>query len=198
MHPKKLLIREVQTLCQSFQVEGIWNQKKNYIYNCLKEGLETHSTSIASITSTASTASGTTNYRCLIKERLESHLLSNHRQGLQTQPYSNQRHGLKFQPAATLSNLFIYVSNILKVISSPTKTSGTGYSLWRGHHCRMGIKDLTFAAHRLCKYTWEVVTYMILTGKGHLEPDIWPKALKQVESIGSMMSTMWNIETIRE
>ena len=31
---------------------------------------------------------------------------------------------------------------------------------------------------------------MILTGKGRLEPDIWPKALEQVESIGSMMSTI--------
>ena len=39
------------------------------------------------------------------------------------------------------------------------------------------------AACSLCKYTWEVVTYLILTGKGRPGPDIWPETPDQAESI---------------
>ena len=53
-------------------------QKKIYTSR-LREGLESHSTS------TASTVSGTTNQCRLIRERLESHPPSNHRQDLETQ-----------------------------------------------------------------------------------------------------------------
>ena len=59
-------------------------QKKIYISR-LRKGLESYSASTASI------ASGTTNHRRLIRERLESHPPSNHRQDLKTQLCANQR-----------------------------------------------------------------------------------------------------------
>ncbi len=164
------------------------SQKKNYT-SCLREGLESHSAS------TASTASGTTNPRHFIRERLESHPLPNHRQSLGTQPRPNQRQGSGSHQTASSS--FTNASDIPNVILLSTKASATGHPLWRGYRRCSGIKDLTPAAHSLCEYTWEVVICMVLTGEGRLGPDIWPETTQQAESTESMLRTMWNVEAMR-
>lgn len=68
--------------------------------------MESHSAS------TNSTASNTTNARRLIKKRLESHLSSNHRQSVESQPCLNQKQGSGSHPAATVSNSFTNASDI--------------------------------------------------------------------------------------
>ena len=64
--------------------KGSKAQKKIHISR-LQEGMESHSAS------TTSTASGTTNARRLIRERLKSHPSSNHHQSLESQTCPNQR-----------------------------------------------------------------------------------------------------------
>ena len=128
--------------------------------------MESHSAS------TTSTASGTTNPCRLIRERLESHPSSNHRQGLGTQPCPNQRQGSGSYPAATASSSFTNASDIPDVTPSSTKSPAMGNSLYRGHRRCASIKDSTFAACSLYKHTWEVMICMILTWEGRLEPDI--------------------------
>lgn len=59
-------------------------QKKIYISR-LQEGIEYHSAFTISITSNV------TNFYRLIRKYLKSHLPSNYRQGLETQPCPNQR-----------------------------------------------------------------------------------------------------------
>ena len=41
----------------------------------------------------------------------------------------------------------------------------------------MGIKDFLPEKASLYKYTWEVVVYMVIIGKGHSGLDIWPRTL---------------------
>ena len=53
------------------------------------------------------------------------------------------------------------------------------------------------AARSLCKYTWEVMVCMVLTGEGHLGSDRLPKTLQQAESTESMMRATWNTEAMR-
>lgn len=90
----------------------------------MREGLETYLTFIAFI------AFGTINHRCLIRERLESHLSVNHCQGLKIQPNYKHQHGLGYQLATTISSSFINVFDILnEVISLLNKTLGIGYTL---------------------------------------------------------------------
>ena len=69
-------------------------QKKIYTSR-MREGLESH------LAFTASTASRNTNHHCIIRERLESHPLSNHRQDLETQFCANQRQSAGSYPAPT-------------------------------------------------------------------------------------------------
>ena len=148
--------------------EGSKAQKKNSTSR-LRERLESHSASTASI------ACGTTNYRCLIREHLESHPLSNHRQDLETQLCTNQRQDSRSHLVATASMLFTNASNVSKVTPLPIEALATGLSLWRAHSRCLKIKDLTPTGRSLCEYTWEVVDCMILTSKGRLGPDIWPE-----------------------
>lgn len=172
-------------------MEGVQKPKKKIHTSRLQEGMESHSAS------TTSTASGTTNARRLIRERLESHPPSNHRQGLESQPRPNQRQGSGSHPAATASSSFTNASDIPDSTPSPTKAPTTGYSLWRGHRRRTGIKDSTSAARSLCEHTWEVMVCMVLTGEGRLGPDIWPETPQQAESTESMMRATWNTEAMR-
>ncbi len=150
--------------------------------------MESHSAS------TTSTVSGTTNPRCLIRERLESYPPFNHLQGLGTQPRPNQRQGSGSHPTASSS--FTSASDIPDVPPLPTKASAMGHSRWRGYRRRSEIKDSASAARSLCEYTWEVVVCMVLTGKGRLGRDIWPETPQQAESTESMMRTTWNIEVM--
>ena len=57
----------------------------------------------------------------------------------------------------------------------PIKASATSHPLWRQYCYHLEIKDLTPVARNLCKYTWKVVVYMVLTGKRRLGPDIGPE-----------------------
>lgn len=157
----------------------------------MREGLETHSTS------TTSTTSYTINNHYPIRERLKSYPFSNQPQGLGIQLQSNQWHESRFQPAAIACKFFRNISNISEVIPSPIEIPSTGYFLWREHCRRMGFKDSRPAAYSLCKYSEEIVACMVLTDKRRLGLDIRQETPKQAKSIGSMISTMWNMEIIR-
>ena len=138
-----------------------------------------------------SASSASTAKHNLLRGGLKSQLTSsapttNHRRHL--------REGLETQPASTASTSLVIDSNISEVTGLSIEPSETGYSLWRGHCCRSGIKDSIPAAQSLYKYTWEVVTCMFLTGKGRLGPDIWPETLKQAESTKDMMRSIWGKE----
>lgn len=61
------------------------------------------------------------------------------------------------------------------------------YSQWHRHYYRRRIKNSIYAAYSLYEYTCEVITSMILTGKGCLRPDIWLKMFKKAESTQSMI-----------
>lgn len=160
---KNLLVREVLTLRQSFQVEGIYNQKKNYTSHQLRERLESHSTSITF------TASSTTNYYRLIRKRVKSYPVSNYCQSLGTQPYFNQWHDFGLKSVVTTSSFFTNTSSIPKVISLPIRAPIMGYSLQYKHCYCLGIQDSIPAACSLCEYTWEVVVCIVLTSKGRLK-----------------------------
>lgn len=142
-----------------------------------------------------SASSASTAKHNLLREGLKSQLTSsapttNHRRRL--------REGLETQPASTASTSLVIDSDISKVTGSSIEPSGTGYSLWRGHRRRSGIKDSIPAARSLCEYTWEVVACMVLTGKGRLGPDIWPETPEQAESTEDMMRSIWGKEAHRQ
>ncbi len=71
-----------------------------------------------------------------------------------------------------------------------------GYPLWRGYCYRLGIKDSISATHHLCRYTWEIVVCIVLTGEERVEPDILPETPQQAERMESMIRTIWNTEAI--
>lgn len=129
------------------------------------------------------------NYRRLIRKCLKSHPLSNYCQSFGIQPCSNQQHGLGSQLAATTSSSLINTSKISKIIFLLTKTLGTGYSLCYGYRYCIKIKNFTLATRNLCKYIWEIVAYMVLTGKKCLRSDLWLKISKQAKKTGNMIST---------
>lgn len=41
---------------------------------------------------------------------------------------------------------------------------------------------MILSARSLCKYTWEVILFIILTGKRYLRPNIWLKTADQAKS----------------
>lgn len=57
---------------------------------------------------------------------------------------------------------------------------------------------MTPATCSFCEYTWEVIAYMIITGKGYTRPDIWPKTLEQAKNTEDMMRTIWSKEIHRK
>ena len=120
----------------------------------------------------------------LFKKGLKSQLTS-------SAPITNYRRhlreGLETQPVSTSSTSLIIDSDISDVIGSSIEPSGTDYSLWHGYCRQLGIKDSILAARSLCKYTWEVVACMVLTGKGRPRPDIWPETPEQAKSTEDMM-----------
>lgn len=78
------------------------------------------------LASIASTAFGTINSGCLIREHLESHLSFNHCQNLRTQLCLNQWQGYKSHLAATMFNSFKNAFDSPNVLFSPTKSFATG------------------------------------------------------------------------
>ena len=117
--------------------------QKNYISR-LQESLKSY------LASTSSIGSGTTNLHCLIGERLECYLLSNHCQSLRTQICPNQWHGSGSH--LTASRSFTNAFDILDVIFLPTKAFVTSHLLWHRYCCCLRIKNLIPATYSLCKY----------------------------------------------
>ena len=118
-------------------------------------------------------SSSSANPCCLIRKRLESHPFSNYHQSLGAQTRPNQHQGSRSHPAASSS--FTNASEIYDVTPLSTKASAMDFLLWRGYCRHSRIKDLPPAAYSLCKFTWEAVVFMVLTGKRRLGPDIWPE-----------------------
>ena len=125
------------------------------------------------------------------------------REGLKSQltfsaPTTNHcrrlREGLETQPASTASTFFGIDFDISKVTGSNIELFGLGYSLWHRHCCCLRIKNLIPAAQSLCKYTWEVVACMVLTGKRRLKPNIWPETPEQAKSTEDIMKSIWGKE----
>ena len=100
------------------------------------------------------------------------------------------REGLKTQPGFTSSTFLIIDFDIFEVISLSIEPSRMGYSLWCRYHHYLGIKDLILAIYRLCKYTWEIVAYMVFTSNGPLRLDIWPETPKQAMSTKDIMRSL--------
>lgn len=98
------------------------------------------------------------------------------------------REGFETQPVSTVSTSLVIDSDISEVISSSIELSETGYFLWRGYCHYSGIKNSIPGIQNLCKYTWEVVLCMVLTGKRLLEPNIWLKTLEQL----SLLKIWWD------
>lgn len=54
----------------------------------------------------------------------------------------------------------------------------------------MRIKDLIPVAHTFCKYTWEVIVYMVITGKVYARPNIWPEIPEQAKKMEDIRKTI--------
>lgn len=97
------------------------------------------------------------------------------------------REGLETQPECINFTLFVSGSDIPDITLATAKSSKTSYALWQGHCWHVGIKNSTPTAHSLCKYTWEVILYMVFIGKNCLRPDIQPETADQTGSTEDMM-----------
>ena len=61
----------------------------------------------------------------------------------------------------------------------------------------MRIKDFSPEQASLCKYTWEVVAYMVIRGEGRSGPDIWPETPNQGIGTEDMIFTIWSKEAMK-
>lgn len=130
----------------------------------------------------------------LLRKYLESHLLSNYHQDLKTQTCLNQWQGFEFHP--TTSSSFKNAFDISNSIPLFSKVFAMSYLLWNKYYCYLRIKNPISAIRSLYKYIWEIVVYIVLTGTGHLRPNIRPKTPQQASSIESMMRITWNTKAI--
>lgn len=157
----------------------------------LQESLKSHSTSTASI------SSSNINLRRLIREDLKSHLFSKYCQGLKIQTCLNLWQGSGSYTALIASSSFINASDIPDVTFLSTKASATEHLLGREYCCRLGIKDWIPPASTLCKYTWQIIVFMVLTGNSYLGPDLWPENSQKVQSQKNIIRITWNKEKMR-
>ena len=72
-----------------------------------------------------------------------------------------------------------------------------GEFLWHSVYCYMGIKDFWPKQASLCEYTWEVIAYMVITGKRHSGPDIWLETPNQGIGTEDMILTIRYKEAIK-
>lgn len=72
-----------------------------------------------------------------------------------------------------------------------------GEFLLRSVHHRIGIKDYLPEPASLYVYTWEVVTYMVIIGKGDSGPELWPETPNENIDIEDMILTIWSKETMK-
>ena len=62
----------------------------------------------------------------------------------------------------------------------------------------MGIKDSLPKQANFCKYTWEVIAYMVITSKGRSGLDMWTEILNQGTSIEDIILTTWSKEAMKQ
>lgn len=89
---------------------------------------------------------------------------------------------------------FVHSPHISDTTLTVTKQPETGFGLWYGHHRVSERKNSILAICSLSKYTWEIILYIVLTGKRRWGPDIWPETAFQVKNIVDMMTKIWAIE----
>ncbi len=61
----------------------------------------------------------------------------------------------------------------------------------------MGIKNSLPKQVSFCEYTWEFVACMVMTGKGRLDPDIWPETPNQSIGTKEIIFTIWYKEAMK-
>lgn len=69
--------------------------------------------------------------------------------------------------------------------------------LWQGVYCHIGIKDSLPKKVTLCKYTWEVVICIVMTGERCSGPNIWPETPNQDTSTEDMIYTTYYKEAMK-
>lgn len=147
----------------------------------LSKSLEGQFTSFISITK----------QHCRLKAGLKTHSIS-------FALTLNQRHRLRecleTQLVSTNSTFFEIDFNIPGLTPSSAELSEIDYSLWHGHRRRAEIKILTLTICSHYKYIWGVIACIIITGKRHARPDIWPETPEQVKNIEDMIRTIWSKE----
>lgn len=121
-------------------------------------------------------------FRKRLRSRTFSALIISH--------HRSYRKELEMQPVSTTSTSFISDFDIFNITSSSLEYLETDYALWCEHCWRYKIKDIILTTWNVYKYTWEVILYIVLTGKRCSVPDIWPESLYESESRKNMMSTV--------
>lgn len=61
--------------------------------------------------------------------------------------------------------------------------------LWQNICCYMRIKHFLLKSINLCKYTLKIIEYIVIIGRSHLSPDIWPKTFNQDTGIENINFT---------
>ncbi len=122
----------------------------NNHYRSLREGLKI-------LTSSTPTNNNCRGLREELKTQISSAPINKY--------YCGLKEGLETHLVSITSTSFVSGSDTPEVILSCIKLAIMGYTLWRGYCRRSGIKDSTPAACSLCEYIWEVILYMVLTGK---------------------------------
>lgn len=69
---------------------------------------------------------------------------------------------------------------------------------WQNIYCYIDIKDFVSKEVSLCKYTWKIIVYIIITGKRRLCPNIKPKTCNQGTNIKDMILNIWYKEVIEQ
>lgn len=102
---------------------------------------------------------------------------------------------METQPESATSNCFVNRPNFLSdPILAAAKVQEAGFAMWCGHCRQSRIRDLTPAAYSLSKFILKVIIYMVLTSKGRLGADIWPKARNQAKGVKDIMRRVWDTE----
>ena len=70
--------------------------------------------------------------------------------------------------------------------------------LWRSVCRCMSINDSLPKQVNFCEYTWEVVAYMMITGKGRSSSDMWPKTPNQSTGTKDIILTTWYKKAMKQ
>ena len=108
-------------------------------------------------------------------------------------PTSSNSHGKP--PTALPSTLFR--SDSPSSDHEKTDKGPVGGFLWQGVCRRIGIKGSSPKYVSLCKYTWEVVAYMVKLGEGRSGLNIWPETPNQDSGTEDMIFITWSKEAMK-